>query len=324
MKNPILALILALLAILGGAQAVVLIQSRRSAEELLEQRTRPIAERLEGLEASLARVLSRLEGLEASVREGHAARSPGAREEIARPADASSPDRSSEEGARVDEGVNPLIAALGKERAEEFRSFVADVVKEERAQRRAAERERALAEAREIEELNQGPFGEWNHRVNSVAKKLGLTDAQKQRYYDLLMDYVRRLKELREGYDRTDPEGRKAWREKRNELQEEFDGNVVVSFNPEQAEAYNDLPPHERSLSETPPFIEFITEGGDVMAGDPPPLPGEEGVMGIRIFQGDDLDGGPFGAPAPPDPGDTVDKRKILPGATPKREKPPL
>ena len=78
-------------------------------------------------------------------------------------------------------------------------------------------------------------------------------------------------------------------------------------------------------MSETPPSIEIITEGGDVMAGDPAAVLGEEGAMGVRIFQGDDLDY-PDGIPLPPAPpaGEPQEVRKILPGALPNRDKPPI
>ena len=309
MKTPILALILALLVVVSGAQIVILINARKSTEEAVERRARPLEERIEVVEGSLSRILARLEGMEAALEEK--GRAPAGEEATARGgASTSGPDAEPAESVKKDEN---LLALLGEERAQELRGLVSEVVKEEREQRHAQDRETALAARKDFEELSQGPYGQWNHRINSLARKLNLTEAQKQRYHELLLEYTRRWKELREGQDRSDPEARKAYREKRGQLQDEFNGSVVVSFNPQQAEAYNELPPMEKTLSESPPLVEIITEGGDVMTGDPAAI-FEEGVSEVR-FRGVEEEG-PASVPLPPP---AEGEAQDVPGGSPGR-----
>jgi hypothetical protein len=178
-----------------------------------------------------------------------------------------------------------LLARLaGNEGAAALRHLVHQMIREDRDERRQDMHRRAEEQKKEWEELQKGPYGKYNFKVNSLARKLNLNDRQKQHYHDTLAQYGSRFEELRKNANMKDAESRKAYRQNKKTLQEEFESVVVLGFSQEQAQDYKELPGFERSA-----------ENAAVFFGDaPPPIAGldlGEGGGAVRWMIGGE-DGG--------------------------------
>ena len=126
-----------------------------------------------------------------------------------------------------------------------LRNYIAQVYRETRQQRKDDERREAQERQREIEEMHQGPYGEHNYRVNSMAKRLDLNDAQANRYHALIIDYSERIQQQRK-MEAEDPDQREVYRENRRLLRQEFADTFAADLNDEQAELFAALGDHER------------------------------------------------------------------------------
>lgn len=140
----------------------------------------------------------------------------------------------------------PYITGMSEENLQELRALIADVYVQERSQRRQREKEAAEQAAREQAALSQGPYGDHNYRVNSLGKRLGLSDYQKSRYHDTLVAHRQRLKDAQVGLNLSDAASREAWKDRRRVFEDDFQSTVITLLSPEQAEAYADLGAEEK------------------------------------------------------------------------------
>ncbi len=134
---------------------------------------------------------------------------------------------------------------------------------EEQERQREEFRKRREEQRKEREELSQGPYDRYNLKVNSMAKELGLNDAQRDAYYELVKKYSEKFSESRrelfaaaresaEGSEgdrrgrgrggmRGMREGREQFRELSENLQKEFIGELEPLLTNPQLEAFNEL-----------------------------------------------------------------------------------
>jgi hypothetical protein len=185
-----------------------------------------------------------------------------------------------------------VATALGA-KADDLRGFVKDVIQEEREERALESKRKAEERRKEMEELAQGPWGQFNYRVNTLGKKLGFSDSQKERYGAYLTDYSGRIEEIRQGLDRNDPVAYAAYRERKKAISDEFEGQVIHLLTPDQAKTYQDLPSHEKS-----PAQENAASGGAIVLSTPM----TEDVKGMMIKSSLDWSSLPAGV-VPPPPG---------------------
>jgi hypothetical protein len=185
--------------------------------------------------------------------------------------------------------------------ADALPTYVAAVLAEER-KLQEAERERLREERRvrmeerrrELEAMREGPYDRYNVKVNSLAKVLDLTEAQKQSYYALVTAYngkieesVKQMRAAREaeraaaaggegGQGSQDPEGergpgrgrrgdaagREQFRELYDGLLKGFAADVTALLSTEQAQTYGELSRSARSFQSTD-LVGAPGEGGD-------------------------------------------------------------
>jgi hypothetical protein len=298
MKSVIVAAVLG--GILFGVVTVVLIQG--GAGPLARSKASPEIQRLaaevEALSDGVAGIAARVETVERLVREELASADPNplAHAEPASPIAAAAGRRSAEAaptsalaalaGSEGDDGL-PIsqepAPALETTSSPELRQFVARVIEEEREERERRRAEEARERARSYRELREGPYGKYNYKVNSLARSLDLTDAQRQYYYDLLTQYDGRMKNLRSEIDWKVDGAPQTYRDQRNAVEQEFQQAVRLSLSPEQRDAYEEVPVWQRTLggsgvqvwsrSDGPSQVStFVVGGGetatDVILGD--------------------------------------------------------
>jgi len=196
----------------------------------LEERFTEILERIQSLESSLSSLRGKVALQAASpVEHGEAA--------------AGSAGEPAPEPARAEKMEKvPVLAARG---AEDLRGVVYQFIQEEREERQLEAKQEARARMaerlKETEQLFQGPYGDYNYRVNQLSQKLSLTDPQKQQYYQLLTTYSNRIEEMRNGLDRNNPEVYTAYRDRKKQVQDEFENLVIQSLTPPQAKEFQGL-----------------------------------------------------------------------------------
>ena len=175
-----------------------------------------------------------------------------------------------EAGASVAEvgGEPSTLVNLNEAQSQELRELIADVVRKERADRKTREKEQAAALQLEMAEMSKGPYGEHNYTVNSLGKKLSLSDFQKQRYYDQLLAHRQRLRELRRGVNFSDADAAKSYRDRRREADDDLETTLVTYLTPEQKEAYDALSPLEKGGSEGAVFFSTAEGAGGEMSLD--------------------------------------------------------
>ncbi|SRR6266540_4469004 len=232
-------LLAASLLALAGAIGFAVARSRPPAPALSTESA--VRDALSSLDGRLSDVLERLERLENVL----AALPRGAgtvpQETAALPALAK--DREAPAA-----GVRNLSAPMPEaEEASDLRSFIHQVIQEEREEQRQEEERRRVEEKRRWEELGQGPYGDFNLRVNCMTRVLGLDERQKQRYFEILSHYSTRLQESARGLNKLDPESLRAYEERKQEVLAEFDAVVLQAFTPTQARQYRELPSSARS-----------------------------------------------------------------------------
>jgi hypothetical protein len=205
-------------------------------EEALEARAGAIMERLDRLEAAVDALVR---GSRAA-REGEPLRRgvPGA-EEDAPLAGGPAPFHGEKE--------RPSSSALEEKEAGALRDVVRQVIQEERQERRREDEGRTEEQKMLLQDLSQGPYGKFNLRVNHLARLLNLSERQQQTYHALLADAAERLQEARRDLDKTNPESLRLYQERKKQIPEEFDGMVIRSLSPPQAQAYLKLHDFERS-----------------------------------------------------------------------------
>ncbi|MBN1444224.1 MAG: hypothetical protein JXA90_16045 [Planctomycetes bacterium] len=219
----------------------------------LEQRVADLDHRID----AVAEAASRSRGEIASIRPAAAsAATPGA------DADGAS-GTSDEAGAGEPEVAIPdFLASSSPEEIEQFRGFVADVIRQDREDQQKSWQENWRKQQQEFEELRKGPYGKFNFRVNSLAKKLELSDQQAQYYYENLAHFDERIQEIRKGVDWQNADSRQEYEDSRRALQEEFDARITPALSPEQAQAYRDAPEWERRLDSSGGFVWSATGAG--------------------------------------------------------------
>jgi hypothetical protein len=225
--------------------AALRLQHQEALAEKLTQQLELLQERLEGVErATRAAPVAAVAPAAAGSTRG--AGSEDEPEEETAEAAAAGEEASDD---RAQAFTRQLLASLGRDGEQDFRDYVRKVYLDERDARR--EREAAEAEARrkEMEELSKGPYGNYNRRVNTLGKQLGMDDRQKQRYHDLLASYHSRHLEMRKAVDWKDQTARQRFRDDENALQGEFDAHVARLLDQQQAEEYASLDPGEKRVA---------------------------------------------------------------------------
>ena len=154
----------------------------------------------------------------------------------------------------------------------DFDDLVSKTYEKARTSRLARERAEQEERAKEMEALSQGPYGKYNYRVNSLAKKLGLDTRQETYVYNLLLKY----EDLRrqEWEQNAQPEGEATpdrlkehmdrMLKMNQELSQQYENELLAGLNPNQREIYEDLPEHERGGLDSVKMISY--EGSPGMA----------------------------------------------------------
>ena len=130
----------------------------------------------------------------------------------------------------------------------ELRDLVLTVLEEDRQLQRDESRQRQEDRQERLDALRDGPYGNLNLKVNSMAEVLGLDQVQKDRYFDIHTAYTEKAAKSREGIDWRDRESRQAAMETYRSMEEDFAADVKAILTPEQVETYDALPPMSRSL----------------------------------------------------------------------------
>jgi hypothetical protein len=133
--------------------------------------------------------------------------------------------------------------------ADELRSFVLRVIDEERRERHDEKARKQEVKGRRRAEYTKGPYGNFNYQVNSIADKLAMTADQRDFYHETLVRFDASLTESRQSTRFSDAESALAFVESRRALQAELDDAVIAKLTVEQAEAYRQLPRHQRAPS---------------------------------------------------------------------------
>jgi hypothetical protein len=163
---------------------------------------------------------------------------------------------------------------------QDFEGLVASVYEQSRDKRRQREREEQDARNKEMQELSQGPYGRHNYKVNSLAKKLELDTKQKDYLFNLLTKYDERQREgmsdlrLDAGNAPPSPEDLqrhiKQFTTVHQQLNQQFENEMLLGLNDAQQEAFKSLPEEERGVNGK---ADFAFDGGG---------------GGIEIFAGPD------------------------------------
>jgi hypothetical protein len=150
------------------------------------------------------------------------------------------------------------VAAKLQNNEESLRALVSELMKEERAARRAATRESQWNRLRDWQENREGPYGIHNTRVNNMTRILDLDYSQASYYYSLIADYEERANALYEDassqiadsgsdfdiladrFDDIEIEKRR--------LDETFDQAFLQTLTSEQTNRYMQLPAEERGI----------------------------------------------------------------------------
>lgn len=154
---------------------------------------------------------------------------------------------------------------------------------EEDRQRQEERRQRFEERRKEIEELSKGPYDRYNLKVNSMAKTLGLSEAQRDSYYELTKKYSEKFDEARRslqgergqgegagkrggGRERSQ-EGRERFQQLAEGIQKEFGSELETVLTAPQLEAHNNLPERAQSFLNLGLASESEEERGGPMGG---------------------------------------------------------
>ena len=217
-------------------------------------------------------------------------------------------EAAAEPDATVEGSAGERLAALldleGGE--EEMRDYVVGIIDGDRTARRRIESRKRVKRR----ELFKGPYGENNFRVNSLAAKIDLSDWQKEKYHELLDRYGKQAGSLMSTEDGkpfwslADPRQIEAhvknMEEQRRALGEQLDAEFVQSLDPDQAEAYLDLPERERGTgSGMGMFTSVNVDGGHVTGSATVHIGGVEGIDVGEVLGGIEIPGFPGREPEP-------------------------
>lgn len=161
------------------------------------------------------------------------------------PAVASREDSSRDEASTGEDPI-ALTSQWEKEDSDGLREFVRQTIRQEREEHQEELRKQAEERRKEYAELRKGPYGNHNYKVNSIAKKLNLTNQQKEYYYELLTDYSDQIRASRKGIDWRNQESRTAFQEKNKQLTAQFNDAVIQGLTQEQREQYGELSEWEK------------------------------------------------------------------------------
>ena len=241
-----------------------------SAGEALDRKMAAVEERLGAIESRLGELLE----LRAELQ--RLARTPGAapRELEKTPIDGGKVDAESPSEDRGGRESRLAAAQLVREGGEErLRSFVTQVIGDERVARTRERQQQAEDRRRHLAQLRQGPYGRHNYKVNSMSERLDLSERQKQYYYESIVAYVDRVAETREA-EKRDKDNRQVDRDRRQELRNEFVRVITQTLSPEQAEIFASLSEHEQR-----PDDGYGGYGATIMMR----ASGEEGLDVLRV-----------------------------------------
>ena len=154
-----------------------------------------------------------------------------------------------------DPELSGLFAVTGGEQP--LREYMAAVIEEEHVARQQRQREANERRRQEWQKFREGPYGRYNFQVNSIAKKLELDDEQKDVFFELLTKYDGLRKELWTTYKECYPdlntdearEQRQVVQEQQKELDKELEAEFTTVLDQDQAAAYTELSPWERTGS---------------------------------------------------------------------------
>lgn len=250
MKSTILAAALA--ACVFAVGSAILLRGGRAPVDDTEARIalRDVRDRLGDLAADVGRLAERLDEIEKraaqQLRAAPDRSSDGAGSAAPASAHAAGADPAAPGPSLSTAMAREALAAGDPATADDLRRFVAEVVREDREETQRRQQEDAQARMRQWRELQEGPYGGYNYRVNSLAAKLGLTDAQKAYYHGLLEEYEPRFRDLRKDVKWTDAEVREAYQRDLDQLQRHLENAVKLGLDPSQRAEYESLPAWER------------------------------------------------------------------------------
>ena len=267
MKHLILSFALATLVIaLPGA---IFFASRNGTREISDSQ-RALEERVRSLDERLGRVVEKLEGLERNKAPFIPApalsqEAPAPSGEPAEEAEASTPG--SGEGAREEQKLIAAVLRGEDASGEGLRDWVKQVIEDDRQERHRGEMRRMEEHQKEMQALLEGPYGQFNYRVNSLARTLGLDESQKARYFALLSEYAARFEEARKNVNREDAAEYKAYQDRKKAQHDEFEALVLQNLTLAQAETYQSLPDFEKTpdpkhMAGGDNFVVSIGDGG--------------------------------------------------------------
>ena len=287
MKHLILSLALLTLVIALGA--AIVLAGRNGTREISDSR-RDLEERVRSLDERLGRVLERLDGLERN--EATFIPAPARPEEVAAPSDELRNDAEESAPASRDGEEQKLLASVLRgddSSGGDLRNWVKQVIEDDRRERQQNDMRRFEEHQKEMEELLEGPYGQYNYRVNSLARRLGLDENQKARYFALLSEYATRFEEARKNVNREDAAEYKAYQDRKKAMHDEFEMLVLQNLTLAQAEAYQNLPSFEKT-----PDPKHMGSSGDMVVSL-----GEDGGEGVVFFEKTSVEAMPFPGAAP-------------------------
>lgn len=147
--------------------------------------------------------------------------------------------------ASAEERSEPAKGRRAPRDDEELRDYIVRVMDDVREEKLAEQRRQAEERRRELIALNDGPYGVHNFKVNTMAKRLELSDRQKEHYYLNLVEYNQLIQRSREN-ESQDKENRQQYRDERKRIRGEFSQVILSSLTPQQAETFSSLPSHEQ------------------------------------------------------------------------------
>jgi hypothetical protein len=265
MKHLILSFALATLVIaLPGA---IFFASRNGTREISDSQ-RALEERVRSLDERLGRVVEKLEGLERN--KAPFIHAPALSQEAAAPPGEPAEEEEAAPGSGDAREEQKLIAAVL--RGEDpsgggLRDWVKQVIEDDRQERHRGEMRRMEEQQKEMQALLEGPYGQFNYRVNSLARTLGLDESQKARYFALLSEYASRFEEARKNVNREDAAEYKAYQDRKKAQHDEFEALVLQNLTLAQAEIYQNLPDFEKTpdpkhMAGGDNFVVSLGEGG--------------------------------------------------------------
>ena len=156
---------------------------------------------------------------------------------------------------------------------EQTRDYVFALIDEKRRLENEERLQQAEARRREHEELSQGPYGNFNLKVNSMAKLLEMPGAQRDRYHEISARHWEKLQELRKGINWSEPGARQNYHAEHERIEAQFAEDVAQILSIDQLAVYEKLPAWTRRASHL----------GPVHAGNEPQVLVRHGSADLRV-----------------------------------------